>query len=289
MVRKTRNVAASVRARLYNLARIQGTNFQRVLTRYALERFLYRLSVSFHKELFVLKGAMLYAAWVADPFRMTRDLDLLTFADRETEPLIKAVCEICALPVADDDLSFDADNILAEPFSNDRAHGVFRTRTSAKLGAAIIPVQIDVGFGDAITPAPMELEYPVLLDQPAPTLNAYLRETVATEKFEAMVTRDLANSRMKDIYDLLAMSRLFDFHGPSLAEAIRATFERRATPIPRERPLALTHVFSEDPQKTSAMALFHHPGAVADQRAKLTCRGSRSWGFHHARSHCGNR
>ena len=192
---------------------------------------------------------MLYATWVADPFRMTRDLDLLTFADRETGPLIKAIREICALPVADDDLSSDADNILAEPFSNDRAHGVFRARTSAKLGAAIIPVQIDVGFGDAITPAPMELEYPVLLDQPAPTLNSYLRETVAAEKFEAMVTRDLANSRMKDIYDLLAMSRLFDFHGPSLAEAIRATFERRATPIPRERPLALTRVFSEDPQK----------------------------------------
>ena len=249
MVREPRNVAASVRARLQNLAREQQANFQRVLTRYALERFLFRLSVSPHKELFVLKGAMLYAAWLADPFRTTRDLDLLSFADRETAPLVEIIRNICAQPVVDDGVRFDTENILANPFDEDRTHGALRVRTSAQLGAAIIPVQIDIGFGDAVTPAPVELEYPVLLDHPPPTLNAYPRGTVAAEKFEAIVALDLANSRMKDFYDLLAMSRLFAFEGVTLAAAIRATFERRATTIPCERPPSLTHAFSEDPQK----------------------------------------
>ena len=250
MAREPRNVAASVRARLQNLAREQQANFQLVLTRYALERFLFRLSVSPHKELFVLKGAMLYAAWLADPFRTTRDLDLLSFADRETDPLVEIIRNICAQPVVDDGVRFDTENILADPFDEDRTHVAVRVRTSAQLGAAIIPVQIDIGFGDAVTPAPLKLEYPVLLDHPPPTLNAYPRDTVAAEKFEAIVALDLANSRMKDFYDLLAMSRLFAFEGVTLAAAaIRTTFERRATAIPRERPPPLTHAFSEDPQK----------------------------------------
>ena len=249
MAREVKNIAASVRARLQNIARDQQTNFQRVLTRYALERFLFRLSVSPHKELFLLKGAMLYAAWLTDPFRTTRDLDLLSLADRETAPLLEMIRDICAQPVADDGLRFDTENILAEPFGDGRTHGALRFRTSAQLGGAIIPVQIDVGFGDAVTPGPLELEYPVLLDHPPPTLNAYPRDTVAAEKFEAIVALDLANSRMKDFYDLLAMSRLFAFDGGTLAAAIRATFERRATAIPRERPPPLTHAFSEDPQK----------------------------------------
>ena len=256
MAREPRNVAASIRARLQNLAREQQANFQRVLTRYALERLLFRLSVSPHTELFVLKGAMLYAAWLPDPFRTTRDLDLLSFADRETAPLLDIFRNICAQPVADDGLRFDTANILAEPVRDDRTHGALRVRTSAQLAAAIIPLQIDVGFGDAVTPGPLELEYPVLLDQPAPTLNAYPRDTVAAEKFEAIVALDLANSRMKDFYDLLAMSRLFAFEGVTLAAAIRATFERRATAIPHERPPSLTHAFSEDPQKLAQWRSF---------------------------------
>ncbi len=249
MAREPRNVAASVRARLQNLAREQQANFQRVLTRYALERFLFRLSVSPHRQLFVLKGAMLYAAWLEDPFRTTRDLDLLSLADRETAPLLETIRDVCAQPVADDGLRFDTENILAVPFGEDRTHGALRVRTSAELGAAIIPVQIDVGFGDTVTPGPLELEYPVLLDHPTPSLYAYPRETVAAEKFEAIVALDLANSRMKDFYDLLAMSRLFSFDGMTLAAAIRATFERRATAIPRERPPPFTRAFSKDPQK----------------------------------------
>ena len=249
MAREPKNVAASVRARLQNLAREQQANFQRLLTRYALERFLFRLSVSPHKKLFVLKGAMLYAAWLQDPFRTTRDLDLLFLADRETAPLLEIIRDVCAQQVADDGLRFDTENILAAPFDEDRTRGAYRVRTSAQLGSAIIPVQIDVGFGDAVTPGPTELDYPVLLDHPTPTLYTYPRETVAAEKFEAIVALDLANSRMKDFYDILAMSRLFSFDGMTLAAAIRATFERRGTAIPRERPPPLTPEFSEDPRK----------------------------------------
>ena len=249
MARKPRNIAASVRARLQDLAREQQADFQRVLTRYTLERLLFRLSVSPHKNLFVLKGAMLYVAWLADPFRTTRDLDLLAFADREAAPLLEIFRNICSQPVADDGLRFDTENILVEPSSGDRTQKALRVRTSAQLASAIIRVQIDVGFGDAVTPGPLELEYPVLLDHPAPTLNAYPRDTVVAEKFEAIVALDLANSRMKDFYDLLAMSRLFVFEGATLAAAIRATFERRATVIPHERPPPLTHAFLEDSRK----------------------------------------
>ena len=232
MARKATNIAASVRARLQNVAKEKRANFQRMLTRYALERLLFRLSVSPYKDRFVLKGAMLYVAWLEDPFRTTRDIDLLSFGDREAERLVGIFQDICVQAVEEDGLSFDAEQIVAEQIRDDQLYGGVRLRTSARLGTAVIPIQIDVGFGDVVTPGPSELEYPVLLDQPAPRLNAYPRETVAAEKFEAMVALDLANSRMKDFYDLLAVSRIFAFEGAVLAAAIRATFERRGTPVP---------------------------------------------------------
>ena len=190
---------------------------------------------------------MLYAAWLADPFRTTRDLDLLAFADCETATLLEIFRNICAQPVTDDGLRFDTENILVDPSSSGRTQRALRVRTSAQLASAIIRVHIDIGFGDAVTPGPLELKYPVLLDHPAPILNAYPRDTVVAEKFEAIAPLDLANSRMKDFYDLLAMSRHFVFEGATLAAAIRATFERRA--VPRERPPPLTHAFSEDSRK----------------------------------------
>ena len=249
MARKPENVVASVRARLLSLARYQQSDFQRVLTRYALERFLFRLSVSPHKEKFALKGAMLYAAWLVDPFRVTRDLDLLSLAEGERLSQFDAIRDVFIQPVADDGLRFDTENIRVQPFDEGRTQGAFRVRSSVRLGSAVVPVQIDIGIGDVVTPGLLEIEYPVLLDQPAPTLYAYPRETVAAEKFEAIVALDLANSRMKDFYDLLAMSRLFIFDGATLATAIHATFETRATIIPRERPSSLTAAFSDDPHK----------------------------------------
>lgn len=198
MARKAKNIAASVRARLQNVARENQASFQRMLTRYALERLLFRLSVSPHKDRFILKGAMLYAAWLEDLFRMTREVDLLSFGDSEAEHIAGIFRDICVQTVGYDGLSFDAEQIVAEQIRDDQFYGGIRLRTSARLGTAVIPIQIDVGFGDVVTPGPSEIEYPVLLDQPAPILNAYPRESVAAEKFEAMVALDLANSRMKD-------------------------------------------------------------------------------------------
>ena len=169
---------------------------------------------------------MLYAAWLEDPFRATRDLDLLAIGQRERERIVKIFGEICAHEVEDDGLAFEVERIAAEPIRDALADGGLRLRTAARLAGAVIPLQIDIGFDDVVTPGPVEVEYPVLLDQPAPTLNAYPRETVAAEKFEAIVVLGLANSRMKDFYDLLAMSRLFAFEGATLAAAIRATGAR---------------------------------------------------------------
>lgn len=256
MAREAKNVAASVRARLRNLAGERQASFQRVLTRYALERLLFRLGVSRYRDRFLLKGAMLYAAWLDDPFRLTRDLDLLSLEEGEAGRFVTIFRGICAQPVEDDGLAFDSERIEADPIREGGMRGGLRLRTSARLGAAVIPVRIDIGFGDAVTPGPLELEYPVLLDQPAPRLNAYPRETVVAEKFEAIVALDLANSRMKDFYDLLALSRLFAFDGATLAAAIRATFETRGTDIPRERPPPLTGLFSDDPRKAQQWRSF---------------------------------
>ena len=209
MVHEVNNITASVRARLQNVARARQANFQRILTQYALERLLFRLSISPHNDWFVLKGAMLYAAWLEDPFRTTRDLDLLSFGEPEAQHLVQVFREIFDQAVQDDGMSFDSDRMVAEPIRGDQLYGGFRVISSAYLGTAIIPIQIDIGFDDVVTPGPSEVQYPVLLDHPAPKLKAYPSETVVAEKFEAMVALDLANSRMKDFYDLLAMSRLF--------------------------------------------------------------------------------
>ena len=249
MVRKPSNIPASVRTRLQNLAKRKQMDFQYILVRYALERLLFRLSLSPHKNLFVLKGAMLYAVWLDSPFRMTRDLDLLSSGSHEAEHLAKIFREICLQEVDEDGLVFDFEHIDVAMIREDQPYGGIRLSTTACLGNAVMPVRIDIGFGDAVTPEPVEVEYPVLLDQPAPRINAYPRETVIAEKFEAMMTLGLGNSRMKDLYDLFILSRFFTFDGATLVAAVQATFKRRGTPVPGETPLCLSGVFAENRQK----------------------------------------
>jgi hypothetical protein len=182
------------------------------------------MSVSAHRHRFVLKGAMLFTAWLDDPFRPTQDLDLLGFGDADVTAVAATFRDICEEPV-DDGIVFDSKNLNAAPIREDQVYGGVRVRTVALLGKTRIPVQIDVGFGDAITPA--ELVFPALLDFPAPILNTYPKETVVAEKFQAITALGLANSRMKDYYDLLTLSRLFAFNGATLCAAITATFVRR--------------------------------------------------------------
>jgi predicted nucleotidyltransferase component of viral defense system len=245
MPREPRNIGASVRARLLDRARAERSDFQILLTRYALERLLYRLSVSAHRERFILKGAMLFVTWVADPFRPTRDLDLLGYGDNDVEAIADTFRSICAEPVADDGVVFDHAGLQAAPIREEVEYGGVRVRTTATIAGARIPIQVDIGFGDAVTPAPVEIDYPALLDAPAPHLRAYPVETVVAEKFEALVTLGIANSRLKDFYDLWLIAETFDLDRSVLVTAVRNTFGRRQTALPGETLLGLSDAYAE--------------------------------------------
>ena len=246
MARELRNMGASVRARLLDRSRREGADFQNLLTRYALERLLYRLSVSAERDRFVLKGAMLFATWLDDPFRPTGDLDLLGLGDDEVARIADTFRAICIIEVSDDGVLFDVDGLRATATRDGADYGGVRVRTSAAIGGARVPIQVDIGFGDAITPHAIEIDYPTLLDAPAPHLRAYPAETVIAEKFEALVGLGLANTRMKDFYDLWLISRTFSFTGAALREAVHRTFERRRREIPADVPKGLSGNFARD-------------------------------------------
>lgn len=255
MAKQPRDIGASVRARLLTLAREKGQSFDLVLTRYATERLLYRLSTTPHRDRFVLKGAMLITTWFDDPHRPTRDLDFLGYGDSAPEPMLAVFREICAID-ENDGIIFNVDALRVELIREELEYGGLRLRTTALLAGARITVVIDIGFGDAIEPGVEEINLPVLLDLPAPRLRAYARETVVAEKFQAMVMLGLANTRMKDFYDIWMLSRNYDFDGERLSRAIAATFERRATAIPGDLPDALTTAFSTDLTKERQWAAF---------------------------------
>lgn len=238
-----------------NLARERGQVFDLLLTRYALERLLYRLSISPHRDRFVLKGAMLVTAWFDDPHRPTRDLDLLGFGDPSAESMLAAWRQICAI-AADDGITFDGAGLRARPIREDMEYGGIRLRTTATIARARITVTVDIGFGDAIEPGPEAIDLPVLLDLPVPHLRAYARETVIAEKFHAMVTLGRANSRMKDFYDVWMLSKMYEFNRERVAQAIGATFKRRGTEIPETLPDAFTPVFFRDPSKLQQWTAF---------------------------------
>jgi predicted nucleotidyltransferase component of viral defense system len=250
-----RDMGASVRARLLKLAKERNQPNDLLLTRYALERVLYRLSTTKHRERFVLKGAMLMTTWFEDPFRPTRDLDLLGFGDPDPQAMLALFREVLAIE-ADDGVVFDVKGLAVDLIRGELEYGGLRIRTDAAIAGARVRIIVDVGFGDAIEPGATELLLPVLLDLPAPRLRAYPRETVIAEKFQAMVALGRANSRMKDFYDIWLLSRSYDFEGDALARAIAATFARRKTPIPAEPPYALTRAFADDRAKQQQWASF---------------------------------
>jgi predicted nucleotidyltransferase component of viral defense system len=249
--RNPKDIAASIRARLLNYAREHRESFQAILTRYAIERLLYRLSKSKHAGQFVLKGAALFVVWTGSVHRPTKDLDLLGYGEDSEERLAAVMRDLCGVDVEPDGLEFDTASITVEAIREDqeRYQGK-RIKLIAYLARARIPLQIDVGFGDAITPAPSEVQFPTLLaDSPVPTISAYPQATAVAEKFEAMVKLGMDNSRMKDFYDLWLLSRAFDFDTDVLAAAIRATFNRRGTPLPEAFPATLVDDFANDSVK----------------------------------------
>lgn len=257
MTKAPKDVGASIRARLLQVAKKQGEDFQRVLTCYANERLLYRLAQSSHATSFVLKGAALFVLWTDKPHRATRDIDLLGFGDPSSDRIRAVMTDLISLEVDDDDgLTFDQSTLEVEPIREDQEYGGIRAVVIAVLAGARARLQLDVGFGDAVTPGVLEVVFPTLLDLPAPRLRAYSRETVVAEKLEAIVQLGLANSRMKDFYDLIILSRLFEFQGTTLARAILATFSRRKTSLPAELPVGLTATFAADPSKLAQWKAF---------------------------------
>lgn len=237
--------AESIRHRLRNVLRARGEDVSLGLQRYAAERFLYRLGRSVHRERFVLKGATLFAIW-GTTYRPTRDLDFTAYGNSEMDAVLGALREICHTPDDVDALQFEADTITAEPIRDGSEYPGIRVHITAVLGTSRTPIQLDLGFGNAIVPGPDEVEYRSLLGDPPPRIRAYPQESVVAEKLHAMVTLGEQNSRYKDFYDMHTMASAFRFERTTLVAAIRATFERRATPIADETPVALRATFYAD-------------------------------------------
>jgi predicted nucleotidyltransferase component of viral defense system len=249
-------LAQSVQVRLVRHARELGVDPNLVLTRYALERFLYRLSRSPHAEKFVLKGALLLLAWLGEAVRPTRDADLLGFGEFPDEVLAQIFRAVCGVEVEPDAMDFDAGSLAVSAIREEDAYGGKRVTVQARLGAARLKVQVDIGIGDAITPAPQWIEYPALLDQPRPRLLAYPRETMLAEKLHTMVLFGMRNSRMKDYFDVYALLREGKLNAAGLGQAIAATFERRRTALPDGTPAGLSEAFSGDAAKRAQWKAF---------------------------------
>ncbi len=256
------NLPASILARLLTLAKARGDDYNLLLNRFGLERLLCRVSLSPHADRFLLKGALLFALWYDDPHRPTRDADLLGFGPDDAVNLIATFRDIAAMDLGDG-IMFDPESVRADAIREDNTYGGTRINLVARIGSARCALQIDVGFGDAVTPEAQTVAFPTLLqDFQAPVLRVYPVYTVIAEKYQAMVMLGQANSRMKDFYDLAVIGRRTELDGATLARAIAATFARRNTALPTERPLALTSQFSEDAAKVRQWQAFLNKNCI---------------------------
>lgn len=252
----------SVQVRLVRHAKAIGMDPNLVLARFAVERFLYRLSRSRHGERFVLKGALLLLVWLGETTRPTRDADLLGFGEITEKSLLAMFTEVCRLDVEPDGIEYLPASLRVAPIRLEDVYGGLRAVLQSRLGKARIRVQIDVGIGDAVTPEPEWLEYPALLDFPRPWLRAYRAETAIAEKMHAMVVLGEANTRMRDFFDIHVLAQHNHFDGDRLANAVRATFERRHTHVPESPPLALTPRFAAHPEKRMQWQAFVRKSAL---------------------------
>lgn len=261
MTEKTpRNLAASVRARLQNLAKERQEDFGLLLTRFGLERLMYRLGHSRHHETFVLKGAMLFQLWSKQPHRATRDVDFLGYGEISVSRFEDIFRELCTEPVEGDGLVFLPETVRGEHIKEEDEYQGIRIRLEARLENAKIRFHVDIGFGDVIIPKATQMPYPTLLDFPKPLLLAYSREAVVAEKFHAIVTLGITNSRMKDFFDLWILARESEFDGELLCRAIKATFGRRKTVVPVAAPLAFSEQFTDDIVKNRQWLAFLKKG-----------------------------
>ncbi|WGT63668.1 nucleotidyl transferase AbiEii/AbiGii toxin family protein [Variovorax paradoxus] len=250
------NLAASVRARLKQHADATKQDFNLILTYYGLERLLYRLSISPHATNYLLKGALLFSLWYDHPHRPTRDADLLGFGPDDTVTAVAAFREVCQIEV-EDGVAFDPASVKGSVIRKEAGYGGVRVELQAKLDGARIALQVDIGFGDAVTPAPESVSYPVLLaDLPAPQLRCYPKYTVIAEKLHAVCLLGMANTRLKDYFDLWVLLADHALETAELRRAVKATFERRKLAFPATIPSGLSDAFVQDAAKQSQWTAF---------------------------------
>lgn len=252
----TSNIAGSVRARLKNLAVKEGSDFNAVLTRYGLERMLYRIGESKYFSQFLLKGALLFNLWYDMPHRPTMDIDLLGFGDNDLKYIRHNFCEICNIHT-EDGISFFSDSVVVSTIKKEGGYTGARVELFGELAKARVKIQIDIGYGDAVTPGPVDSRYPILLpDLPAPKIRTYPVYTVISEKLHAIALLGMANSRMKDYLDLSILLSNEQLDNQILAQAIRATFTRRGMAVPDKLPIGLTDEFANDSSRESMWKAF---------------------------------
>lgn len=229
-----------------------------------MERLLYRLSESDFADTFVLKGALLFMIWEPQyQRRTTMDIDLLGFTYNSPDHLEKIIKAVCSTEVENDGLVFDTENINIQRIKEDADYEGVRIRTAALLEKSRIPIQIDVGFGDALVPDDIVARMPTLLDFPAPELRCYHQLTVIAEKFQAMVMLGELNSRMKDFYDIWNIIQHEYIDGTELQKACVATFEKRITPFNLNDPF-FTEVFAQSADKQTQWSAFIRKQGVTE-------------------------
>lgn len=261
-----KNLAASVHQRLMNVAKRESRRFNDVLQHFVLERWLFRLSQSPYRDVFVLKGALLFVVWNAPTTRPTRDIDFLGRLNNDLLTVRDVIAEVCRTAVEADGLTFDPMSVKTDRVAEDADYEGVRATFQATLGTARIAMQIDIGFSDVITPAAVRISFPTILELPAAELLAYNRETAIAEKFEAMVKLGEVNSRMKDFFDIALLAQSFEFDGKALAAAIRATFDRRQTTIQVD-PICFSARFAGDVAKMAQWNAFVRRSAIGHATA----------------------
>lgn len=250
------NLEASIRARLLNKSKAEGVDFNQMLVRFALERFLYRISQSAHSEFYVLKGALLFTLWYDMPHRSTRDADFLGFGASDLNTVHRAFREIASIEVLDG-IVFEPDTVTVEDIRKVAGYAGVRVLIGASLDGARCKTQVDIGFGDAVTPSPLVADYPTLIDDlPAPRLRTYPIYSVVAEKFHAIALLGMTNSRLKDYFDLYVIFSRENLNPKTMAQAINATFARRGMDVPTKLPVGLTDEFASDPSRQAIWSAF---------------------------------
>jgi predicted nucleotidyltransferase component of viral defense system len=270
MKKDVKNIQASIRARLQNLARETNRPFAESLQYYAMERLLYRLSKSQYAGKFILKGALMFTAWNIPQRRATLDIDFLARFDNQVNSIEKVIRDICRVTVVSDGLVFDPETVRGQRIKEDADYEGVRVKFIGFLERSRVPMQIDVAFGDIVYPRPKIFDYPVILDLPKPRLKGYPLESVVSEKFEAMVKLGLLNSRMKDFYDIWLTTRQFDFDGLTLTKALKKTFGHRRTELPQKRPLFAEEIYDDKSDRQKLWMAFLRKGDIKYAPDKLS-------------------